>query len=71
MARADDRIKQALGLAPADQLGPLLGNDLVVAKTKSGPLAVWVVKDEPGAAGDPELAGDPPPAHEAGRVGGL
>jgi hypothetical protein len=44
---AQQRIKGALGLAPQDRLGPLLGNDLVVAETANGPLAAWVVKDEP------------------------
>jgi hypothetical protein len=47
VAQAQDRIKAALGLAQTDELGPLLGNDLVVAKTKSRPLSTWVVKDEP------------------------
>lgn len=46
VAEADDRIKAALGLAPSDELGPLLHNDLVVAKTANGWLAAWVVKDE-------------------------
>jgi hypothetical protein len=45
---AQTRIKGALGLSPQDELGPLLGNDLVVARTATGPLAAWVVKDEPG-----------------------
>lgn len=48
VAKAQDRIKAALGLAQTDELGPLLGNDLVVAKAQSRPIAVWVVKDEPG-----------------------
>jgi hypothetical protein len=47
VAQAQDRIKATLGLAQDDELGPLLGNDLVVARTKSRPLAAWVVKDEP------------------------
>jgi hypothetical protein len=47
VTQAEDRIKAALGLAPGDELGPLLHNDLVAAQTANGPLAAWVVKDEP------------------------
>jgi len=47
IGRAQDLIKQTLGLAPSDELGPLLGNDLVAARTNDGALAAWVVKDEP------------------------
>jgi hypothetical protein len=47
VSQADDRIKAALGLAPGDELGPLLHNDLVAAKTSNGWLATWVVRDEP------------------------
>lgn len=47
LAKAQDRIKAALGLVQTDELGPLLGNDLVVARAQNRPLVVWVVKDEP------------------------
>jgi hypothetical protein len=46
VARARERINQALGLAPDADLGPLLGNDLVVARTRAGLVGAWVVKDE-------------------------
>jgi hypothetical protein len=47
LAQATDRIKQTLGLATTDELGPLLGNDLLASKTAGRPLVAWVVKDEP------------------------
>ena len=43
---ADQRIKEALGLPQSDRIGPLLGNDLVVARTDQGVLVAWVAKDE-------------------------
>jgi hypothetical protein len=43
---ADQRIKQALGLPQSDRLGPLMGNDLVAARTTKGTLVAWVAKDE-------------------------
>ena len=46
MAKARERINAALGLAPGADLRPLLGNDLVVARTQDGLLGAWVVKDE-------------------------
>lgn len=47
VSKARERIKTALGLSAGDELGPLLGNDLVLADTASGPLGAWVVSDEP------------------------
>jgi len=46
VAQAQDRIRQALGLARDANLRPLLGNDLVVARTRFGLVGAWVVKDE-------------------------
>jgi hypothetical protein len=46
IGKAQDQIKQTLGLAQSDELGPLLRNDLVAARTRNGALAAWVVKDE-------------------------
>jgi len=46
VAKARERINAALGLAPGADLRPLLGNDLVVARTQDGLLGAWVVKDE-------------------------
>jgi hypothetical protein len=42
----DERIKEALGLPQSDRLGPLLGNDLVAARTAQGVLVAWVAKDQ-------------------------
>jgi hypothetical protein len=47
VSAADTKLKGALGLAQTDQIGPLMGNDLVLARTREGALASWVVKDEP------------------------
>jgi hypothetical protein len=46
VARVKERITAALGLPPDADLGPLLGNDLVVARTRHGLFAAWIVKDE-------------------------
>jgi hypothetical protein len=46
VAQGQDRIRQALGLDPSAELGPLLGNDLVVARTQYGLFGAWVAKDE-------------------------
>jgi hypothetical protein len=46
VAQARERINAALGLAPDADLGPLLGNDLVIARTEYGLFGAWVVKDE-------------------------
>jgi hypothetical protein len=42
---ADQRLKEALGIPQSDRLGPLLGNDLVAARTSRGILVAWVAKD--------------------------
>jgi hypothetical protein len=46
VAKVRERINAALGLAPDADVGPLLGNDLVVARTRYGLVGAWVVKDE-------------------------
>jgi hypothetical protein len=45
VAQAKERITATLGLPADADLGPLLGNDLVVARTRFGLLGAWVVKD--------------------------
>jgi hypothetical protein len=46
VAQAKARLTAALGLPADADLRPLMGNDLVAARTRDGSLVVWVVKDE-------------------------
>jgi hypothetical protein len=45
VAKVRERIDAITGLPATGDVGPLLGNDLVLAQTSLGPFAAWVVRD--------------------------